>query len=127
MATVEALQDYYGILGVPRHVNSEAIRRAYVRKAWQHHPDLYPDDPESITSMSNVNTAYATLSDPVLRAEYDSRRVTIHVPLHRSHAAPSHVSRARQRHLTKQEPCVLQITLAAVMRLVRYMAAILPN
>jgi DnaJ domain len=36
-------QDYYEVLGVPRDVGSDEIRRAYRKLARQYHPDINHD------------------------------------------------------------------------------------
>ena len=115
MATAEVFPDYYGILGVPRYTDVEGIRRAYLRKAWQHHPDLHPDNPEAVSSMSSINVAYATLFDPYRRANYDVRRGKLH-------SRPVAVRRRRP----VKEPGVFQSALAVLQRLFRYVAATLP-
>ena len=79
MVTVKVISDYYGILGVPRHADMEGIRRAYLRMAQAHHPDLSPADPDAVSKMSAINEAYATLSDSASRDAYDAQRVSITV------------------------------------------------
>lgn len=126
MATAKLFADYYGILGVPRYTNPEGIRRAYLRKARQHHPDLHPDDPDAPSAMSDINLAYATLSDPDQRSRYDSRRCKLHVGSSQAHSATGRSSRPRHRNPTHKEPGVLDTALAMFMRLVRYATATLP-
>ena len=123
---MELFIDYYGILGVPRYTNDVGIRRAYLRKAWQYHPDLHPEDSNTASSMSAVNVAFATLSDPVRRAKYDARRGAVHVRLDPGAPSPSPAPRHRQRYARKNEPGVLHIALAMFTRLFRYATATLP-
>lgn len=118
MATQKATPDYYGILGVPRYTGDSGIRRAYLRKAWQLHPDLHPDDPNASTKMTDVNTAYSVLSDADRRARYDSVRITV------QHQPPvQHTySSARQTHHAHgrtTEPGMFDTALAVFLRLVR--------
>ena len=123
---MEALPDYYGALGVPRHTDRTGIRRAYLRKARQHHPDLNPDDSDASTRMSAINTAYTTLSDPVRRARYDAQRISLYLQPSRRRADPTPASHARPRSSVRNEPSVLDSALALLMRLVRYATATLP-
>ncbi len=76
---MDSTTDFYTILGVPEHTNQNGIRRAYIEKAWRCHPDVNTNVPESTSEMSAVNRAYATLSSPALRADYDARRHAVYV------------------------------------------------
>jgi hypothetical protein len=68
--------DHYQVLGVPRGADPVTIRRAYLRLARKHHPDLHAGEPaavqaESRARMLEVNAAWAVLGDPERRAAYD--------------------------------------------------------
>ncbi|XP_023530181.1 chaperone protein dnaJ 20, chloroplastic-like [Cucurbita pepo subsp. pepo] len=68
--------DYYTLLSVSDgcHASNEDIKKAYRAKALQYHPDLVcdPSLKDKCTRMFvQLNAAYKTLSDPVLRREYD--------------------------------------------------------
>ena len=63
-------QDCYSILGVPRTASPGEIRAAYRRLARQYHPDLNSGT-EAEVRMQQINDAYATLSDPDRRRQYD--------------------------------------------------------
>ena len=76
---MDSMSDFYTILGVPEHISQNGIRKAYLQKAWECHPDINTNVPESTSEMSAVNRAYATLSDPALRADYDARRHAVFV------------------------------------------------
>ena len=123
---MEAFLDYYGILGVPRYTGAEGIRRAYLRKAWQHHPDLHPDDPQAASSMSDINLAYSALSDLGRRADYDALRVTIRLRPPQDHHGPRHVSQAHHRWPKKQGLGILDSAFTLFVRLIRYATATLP-
>ena len=63
-------QDCYSILGVPRTATPGEIRAAYRRLARLYHPDLNSGS-EAEARMQQINEAYATLSDPGRRRQYD--------------------------------------------------------
>ncbi|MDP1650409.1 MAG: DnaJ C-terminal domain-containing protein [Rubrivivax sp.] len=64
-------KDYYQVLGVARDATAEAIKKAYRQAARKFHPDV-SKEPDAATRMSEVNEAYAALSDPERRAAYDT-------------------------------------------------------
>jgi len=59
--------DYYEILGVSKDATSEQIKKAYRKKALEHHPDRGGDQEE----FKKINEAYQTLGDPQKRSSYD--------------------------------------------------------
>ncbi|WP_243031039.1 DnaJ C-terminal domain-containing protein [Thermus altitudinis] len=65
------MKDYYAILGVGREATQEEIKKAYRRLALQYHPDRNPGDKEAEERFKEINEAYAILSDPEKRAQYD--------------------------------------------------------
>jgi molecular chaperone DnaJ len=66
-----AKRDYYEVLGVSRDAGAEDLKRAYRRLALQHHPDRNPDDPDAEEKFKEASEAYAILSDPEKRGQYD--------------------------------------------------------
>ena len=64
-------KDYYAVLGVARDATADAIKKAYRRKARDLHPDV-SNAPDAQARMSEVNEAYAVLSDAEPRAAYDA-------------------------------------------------------
>jgi molecular chaperone DnaJ len=64
--------DYYQTLEVDRNASEADIKKAYRRLALQYHPDRNPGDKRSEEKFKEVNEAYACLSDPQKRANYDS-------------------------------------------------------
>jgi DnaJ-class molecular chaperone len=65
-------KDYYKILGVTKDASSKRMKEAYRELAFRYHPDRNRDKPENIEKMKLVNEAYAVLSNPAKRKEYDS-------------------------------------------------------
>src|SRR5690348_11416238 len=61
--------NHYEALGVQRHADAEAIRRAWREQAKQLHPDL--SEEESNEAFLRLQEAYDVLRDPELRAHYD--------------------------------------------------------
>lgn len=68
--TVSDQKDYYEILGVDRDADQKTIKRAFLKKARQVHPDV-SDDPDAEQKFKEVNEAYSVLSDEQKRANYD--------------------------------------------------------
>ncbi len=64
-------KDYYKILGVSENAITEEIKKTYRKLAFQYHPDRNPNSEET---MKEINEAYAVLSNPEKRSEYDSYR-----------------------------------------------------
>lgn len=71
MATA-AQRDYYEVLGVPRDAGEAAIKDAFRKLALQYHPDRNKA-PGAEEKFKEIAEAYAVLSDPTKRAEYDRR------------------------------------------------------
>lgn len=61
--------DYYSTLGVGRNASADEIKRAYRKKAMEHHPDRTGGDD---TVFKQINEAYDTLKDPVKKQAYDN-------------------------------------------------------
>lgn len=64
-------RDYYDVLGVPRDADQQEIKRAFRRKAREHHPDVNREDPEAEARFKELAEAYEVLSSPESRAAYD--------------------------------------------------------
>jgi molecular chaperone DnaJ len=64
-------RDYYDILGVPRDADGLAIKAAFRKLAMKHHPDQNPGCKLSEDQFKEIGEAYAVLSDPKKRAQYD--------------------------------------------------------
>lgn len=65
-------RDYYEVLGVPRDADAKAIKNAFRRLALRYHPDRNKS-PDAEERFKEIAEAYAVLSDPQKRAEYDAR------------------------------------------------------
>jgi molecular chaperone DnaJ len=63
--------DLYEVLGVRRNAGAAEIRRAYQKQARRLHPDLNPGDPVAAERFRTVSEAFAILSDPQRRSQYD--------------------------------------------------------
>ena len=66
-----AFIDYYKILGVPKDIAQKDVKKAYVKRAKQFHPDLHPDDPKAKAKFQALNEAYDVIGDPEKRRKYD--------------------------------------------------------
>lgn len=66
-----AFIDYYKILGVDKNIPQKDVKRAYLKRAKQFHPDLHPDDPKAKAKFQALNEAYDVIGDPEKRAKYD--------------------------------------------------------
>ncbi len=66
-----ATRDYYEVLGVSREASEGEIKKAFRQLAMKHHPDRNPGAKEAEERFKAINEAYAVLSDPDKRAQYD--------------------------------------------------------
>ncbi|MGN0068749.1 MAG: DnaJ domain-containing protein [Prevotella sp.] len=66
-----AFIDYYKILGVDKSIPQKDVRKAYLKRTKQFHPDLHPDDPKAKAKFQALNEAYEVISDPEKRKKYD--------------------------------------------------------
>ncbi len=64
-------KDYYHVLGVPKSAALPDIKKAYRKLARKYHPDLNPGDKTAEARFKEIQEAYAVLSDPKKRAQYD--------------------------------------------------------
>ena len=67
----EQKRDYYEVLGVERGADDATIKKAYRKLAKQYHPDSNPGDAEAEKKFKEASEAYAVLSDPEKRKQYD--------------------------------------------------------
>ncbi|EDR08435.1 uncharacterized protein LACBIDRAFT_159402, partial [Laccaria bicolor S238N-H82] len=64
--------ELYDLLGVSPDASEDEIKKAYRKKAKEHHPDKNINDPEAGQKFQEIGAAYEILSDPQTRAAYDS-------------------------------------------------------
>jgi len=67
----EQKRDYYEVLGVDKNADDAAIKKAYRTLAKKYHPDMHPGDAEAEKKFKEASEAYAVLSDPEKKRQYD--------------------------------------------------------
>ncbi|HXU94177.1 MAG TPA: molecular chaperone DnaJ [Gallionella sp.] len=67
-----AQRDYYEVLGVAKDADQKAIKDAFRNLAMKYHPDRNKE-PGAEERFKEIAEAYAVLSDPKKRTEYDTR------------------------------------------------------
>jgi len=64
-------KDYYSVLGVDRNADAATIKKTYRKLAQKYHPDRNPGDKPAEEKFKQITEAYAVLSDPEKRKQYD--------------------------------------------------------
>lgn len=64
-------RDFYAILGVEKTASQGQIKQAYRKAAIKFHPDKNPGNEEAAEKFKELSTAYAVLSDPNKKRQYD--------------------------------------------------------
>lgn len=67
----EQKRDYYEVLGIDKSADDAAIKKAYRALAKKYHPDMNPGDAEAEKKFKEASEAYAILSDPEKKRQYD--------------------------------------------------------
>ena len=67
-------KDFYAILGVAHDADAATIKKTYRKRARTMHPDHNVGDAKAEERFKEVGEAYAVLSDPEQRKEYDAIR-----------------------------------------------------
>ena len=71
---MQSEQDHYKVLGIAPSASAKELKQAYRKLSFQHHPDKNQASQEANNKMKKINKAYATLSDPIKRREFDIPR-----------------------------------------------------
>jgi len=66
-----AQRDYYEVLGVKKGASVDEIKKAYRKLAVKYHPDKNQGDKQAEERFKEINEAYAVLSDPKKKEEFD--------------------------------------------------------
>ena len=64
-------KDYYSVLGLEKSAKADQIKKAYRKLALKYHPDKNPDDKAAEERFKEITEAYAVLSDPDKKKQYD--------------------------------------------------------
>lgn len=67
-------KDFYSVLGVSKDVSAAELKKTYRKLARTYHPDSNQGDAKAEAKFKEISEAYAVLSDPEQRAEYDQIR-----------------------------------------------------
>ena len=68
----ETKRDYYEVLGVGKNATEDELKHAYRQLAKKYHPDTNQGNPEAEAKFKEASEAYAILSDPEKRRQYDT-------------------------------------------------------
>jgi len=63
-------RDYYDVLGVSKDAGDKEVKSAYRKLAMKYHPDR-SDAPDAEERFKEISEAYAVISDPQKRRQYD--------------------------------------------------------
>src|SRR5919198_1992004 len=65
------MADFYDTLDIKKGASEEEIKKAYRKLARKYHPDANPGDKAAEERFKEIQQAYAVLSDPDKRKQYD--------------------------------------------------------
>jgi len=66
-------KDFYKTLGVSPKAGEREVRRAYLKLARKHHPDVNPGDRQVVVHFREIQEAYRVLVNPAARKLYDRK------------------------------------------------------
>lgn len=66
------MSDFYEILGVNKDASASDIKSSYRKLAIKYHPDRNPGDQKAEQEFKKISEAYAVLSDPQKKKQYDN-------------------------------------------------------
>ena len=64
--------DYYKVLGLEKNATASDVKKAYRKLAMKYHPDHAKGDKSAEEKFKKITEAYAVLSDPEKRKQYDT-------------------------------------------------------
>ena len=64
-------KNYYTVLGLEKSASADQIKKAYRKLAMKYHPDKNPNDKAAEERFKEITEAYAVLSDPEKKQQYD--------------------------------------------------------
>lgn len=67
-----AQTNYYKALGIEKSASADDIKKAFRKLAVKYHPDRNPNDKTAEDKFKEINEAYAVLSDPEKKQQYDT-------------------------------------------------------
>ena len=65
-------KDYYAALEIDKEATAAQIKKSYRKLALKYHPDKNQGDKQAEDRFKEITEAYAVLSDPEKRVQYDS-------------------------------------------------------
>ena len=77
MHVSENMSSPYDVLGIDKSASNEEVKRAYRALQLKFHPDRNPS-PDAATKSQEINDAYAILSDPQKRRQFDMQEQQQH-------------------------------------------------
>jgi len=85
---VTGTKDFYKTLGVSEKASQDEIKSSYRTLAKKYHPDVNPGNAKAAERFKGLGEAYAVLSDPVKRKQYDQMRRIPNLGFGRGRGAP---------------------------------------